>query len=137
MTAAKYAGICKDCKKEYAIGVEIHRNTRQNWCRDGDKCSLKDLTAPTPPNEIEQQKKDNQQKKIDSQINDQTSEMTAKGIKKMLNPLWAEAFEDSCHILKGVKEGNEGFRETLILAEVFFKEYCRHQRELFSGFKPK
>ncbi len=138
MTKAKYAGICPDCKKEYAIGVEIHRNTKTHWCSDGDKCSLKDLTAPKPPQDIAQEKIDNQQKQLDSQINDQTSEMTAKGIKKMMAPLWAESFEDACNILKGVSDGHNGFRETLILAEVFFKEYCRHHRELFMrGIKPK
>ena len=138
MTKAKYAGVCPDCKKEYAIGVEIHRNTRTHWCREGDKCSLKDLTAPKSPNEIEQEKIENQQERLDSQVNDKTAEITAQGIKKMLKPLWAESFEDACHILKGVKEGQEGFRETLILAEVFFKEYCRHHRELFMrGIKPK
>ena len=124
---AKFAGVCKDCKKEFAIGVEIHRNTRQNWCRDGDKCSLKDLTTPKPPNEIEQEKKDNQQKRLDSQVNDQTAEMTVSAIRRVLLPCWKNSYEDACVILK---ETQHEERATLILAQVFFKEYSAHYREL-------
>jgi hypothetical protein len=129
MTAAKYAGICKDCKKEYAIGVEIHRNTRQNWCRDGDKCSLVDRNEPKKPEQIQHEQMQNQQQQLDSRVNDQTAEMTAKAIQKVLLACWKLSYEDACNILKSVDSSN-GHRDTLILAEVFFKEYSAHYREL-------
>jgi hypothetical protein len=127
MTNAKFAGVCKDCKKEYAIGVEIHRNKKGSWCRDGEKCSLNDLTAPRPPQEVEQERKDNQQKRLDSQVNDQTAEMTAAAIRRVLKPCWKNSYEDACEILK---ETQHEERATLILAQVFFKEYSAHYREL-------
>ena len=35
---SKYAGKCKDCGSEHAIGDEIDRNNNDNWCRNGRNC---------------------------------------------------------------------------------------------------
>lgn len=125
MTNAKFAGVCKDCKKEYAIGVEIHRNKKGSWCRDGDKCSLNDLTAPKPPQEIEQEKKNNEQERLDSKVNDQTIEMTGQPILRVLRNCWKMSLAEARKITE-----EERTQSTMILAQVFFKEFSAHYREI-------
>lgn len=128
MIPAKYAGVCPDCKKEYSIKTNIERNKRTHWCMDGEKCSLKDATQQKKPEEIEQEKLNNQKQRLDSQVNDQTAEITAKGIKKILHACWKEAYDDGETIIKELGMGD--FTTTMILSQVFFKEYGAIYREM-------
>ena len=131
---AKYAGHCKDCEKEFKAGEQIERNDNQNWCGLGKKCPLKSVNTPATEEEKQQQQEVNQQQKLDSMVNDKTPEMTATAIRRILKACWKLSFEDACEALKGASGNDQaGWKETLILAQVFFKEYSAHYRSLIGA----
>lgn len=126
---ANYASICPDCKLEIVIGSNIERNKKGNWCPKGENCTLKDPDKTKKPEEIQQEQIDNFKKQQESQVNDQTAEITVKGIKKIVRACWKEAYDDGVTTMDGI-EGPHDFKDTLILSEVFLKEYCAFYRTM-------